>query len=437
MLDDASEIEEYEIQILKAQTYKLKSKILAMQQQKLDEKRNEEKMFAAVSKRTKTVVNTWEDYDKTKLPFYVWREIIDEVYWDKKNVIRPSFFYYKYSLPLVSRHIPNQNVDFLKKMLDSTAVRYSELEIEYNSHNTVFAHEGDIVYWAAWLSALGFIPNVLISKQDVIKFIFQHAEGLDHEIDKILVDQKYKSRLGPHKLSTIKRRVASLSICFDMKKWPNPCRDKDVKFILQELTKKYNTSKPTVKAITKGILNDMLNTCGNKLIDIRDRAILLFAWGSGGRKRSEITEAQMKNLNKLPEGEFTYTIPKGNITQEEKGIMVPLKGTVAKALQDWLTSSNITDGYIFRSVHKGESLGKKLSPIDILRIVRRRLKKAGYNEKEFGAHSLRSGFIAEAGKKNKPISDVMALTTHKSVTAIMRYYNTCSIANNKAANLAD
>ena len=187
-------------------------------------------------------------------------------------------------------------------------------------------------------------------------------------------------------------------------KWENPCHTKEVKKLLSKYTKMYGGSKPAGKAITKDILDDMLDACkADKLLDLRDRAMLLFAWGSGGRRRTEVSSADMKDLTNIPDGEFTYTIPKSKTDQEGKGFVVPVKGRVAKALNDWLNASGVTEGAIFRAVKKGGHVGRPLSDVDVYRVVKLRLKKAGYDEKQFGAHSLRSGFVTEAGKRQKPL----------------------------------
>ena len=47
----------------------------------------------------------------------------------------------------------------------------------------------------AWLSAVGFSFKEPISEKELISFVIQHAEGLDPEIDKKLVDQGYKAKL--------------------------------------------------------------------------------------------------------------------------------------------------------------------------------------------------------------------------------------------------
>ena len=303
--------------------------------------------------------------------------------------------------------------------------------------NTYRAHCGDIVYWHAWLSAIGFSFNEPIAEDQIITFIIQHAEVLDPIVDQKLVDQGYKNKLGPHKIATIKRRVASLSVYMESEKWANPCYNKNVKELLQKLTKKYGGSKPSGKAITKDILDDMIETCGDTLIDKRDKALLLFTWGSGGRRRSEVTNADIKDLLLDNDGNYTYTIPQSKTDQEEKGHVVPVKGRVARALQDWLSAATIIEGPLFRSVLKGGKVGGQLSDIDVYRIVKRRLKKAGYDETQFGAHSLRSGFVTEAGRKGKALGDVMALTTHKNVGTLMKYYQAGNVINNSAADLAE
>jgi integrase len=315
--------------------------------------------------------------------------------------------------------------------------RAFEIAKEYTSENTRRSHTGDLGYWQAWLSAIGFSFEDRIEEQEVATFIVQHIEGLDQRVDEKLVEQGHKQRVGSHSLATIKRRVASLSIFLELAKRPNPCRSKDIKMLLSKLTKKYGTSKPSGKAITKDILDDMLDTCTDKLIDIRDRALLLFAWASGGRRRSEVSTARLENLTRTNDNDFIYLIARSKTDQSGAGHHVPIKGRAAYALENWLTAANIKEGAIFRAVKKGGHVGKALSDEDIYRIVHARLKKAGYNAHDFCAHSLRSGFVTEAGRRGKPLGDVMALTTHKNVSTVMKYYQAGNILNNSASNLAD
>lgn len=372
----------------------------------------------------------------------VFCEALDEAY-PTSNLIKASSYYAKYSClrqePWIKEFLPDQKIlpeDIFTNMSNNfKPCRKTEILKEYSSENTRLAHAGDLIYWDAWRSVNGLKLYNPIQKEDVIRFIIQHAEGLETALDKELVEQGYKQSLGPHKLSTVKRRVASLSVFLSIRNWPNPCDDKEVRMLLQKLTKMYGTSKACGKAITLDILLDMIATCGEKTIDIRDKALLLFTWASGGRRREEVVASDIKDLQMTSEGNFIYNLPKSKTDQESKGYFVPIKGKAAQALKEWLSISKINEGPIFRSVSKKGEIREGLSPIDVHRIVRRRLKSAGYDEKQFGAHSLRSGFVTEGGKQGKSLGDVMAMTGHKSVNTAMRYYQAGSIINNSASDL--
>lgn len=52
----------------------------------------------------------------------------------------------------------------------------------------------------------------------------------------------------------------------------------------------------------------------------------------------------------------------------------------------------------------------------------------------FGAHSLRSRFITEAGDQLVPLVEGMKLSGHKNVTTALKYYQTGETQNSRTAN---
>jgi len=68
--------------------------------------------------------------------------------------------------------------------------------------------------------------------------------------------------------------------------------------------------------------------------------------------------------------------------------------------------------------------------------VKRRAELAGLRG-DYGAHSLRSGFVTEAGSQSISLGDTMALTSHRDVKSVMRYHRPGSIGHTRAANLYD
>ncbi len=325
--------------------------------------------------------------------------------------------------------------------IDNLALELKEecriLKRNATSYNTRKAHTTDLNYWRGWFEVMGYSFQESITSDHILRFILDHAHGLSAKIDRKLVEKGYKKKLGRFKTSTIKRHVASLSVYLSQEEKDNPCKKNVVRTALADITKMYGASSPSGRAITKDILLDMIDTCRkNRLIDIRDRALLLFAWGSGGRRRSEVTCALMENLIQN-DHDFTYIITKSKTDQKGIGNPVPVKGRAAGALKEWIDAAGIKTGHIFRSISKSGKVRNPLSPIDVYRIVKRRLELAGYDKSNFVAHGLRSGFVTEAGKQGKPLGDVKQMTLHRSISTLMRYYHAGAIHKNSASDLID
>lgn len=314
----------------------------------------------------------------------------------------------------------------------------SEIIKSHTALNSKKAYEGDLKYWKAWYEANHFYDP--IKKEHIITFIIQHVEKMPENVHEILVMRKIKSNLNmTHKISTIKRRLKSLSFYLRIHELENPCLDRDVKILLRKLTIKHGESKPWGNAITLDILNDLLRTCEDNIFGVRDSAILLFGFSTGGRRRSEISNSMLENLTHNNDGNYIYKMGRSKTNQSGKEDIKPVVGRAARALTKWIDISKLSQGPIFRAISKSGKviIDSGISDKQISRIVKLRCKKAGYNPSEFTAHSLRSGFVTEGGKKGKPIGDIMAMTGHRNVNQVMKYYQSGSILNNSAASLAD
>ena len=191
------------------------------------------------------------------------------------------------------------------------------------------------------------------------------------------------------------------------------------------------------QALTKDPLQAVLDTCDATLKGKRDRALLLFAWASGGRRRSEVTQAQMEFLRSVGDDGYVYALTHSKTNQsgvDQPENNKPVTGIAAVAMKDWLESSRITTGPIFRRIRKGGHVGEALSPAAVRDIVKARCVLAGI-EGDFSAHSIRSGFVTEAGRQNIPLADTMAMTGHHSVATVLGYFRSESTLDSPAAHL--
>ncbi|GAA6119326.1 tyrosine-type recombinase/integrase [Acidovorax sp. FG27] len=318
-----------------------------------------------------------------------------------------------------------------------TAEAVDDLMREGESVNTLASYRSALRYWAAWFGLrYGQAIALPLPATVVLQFIVDHAQrttadGLAHDlpspVDDALVRAGFKGKPGPMALNTLIHRIAVLSKAHRLRELKNPCQDPQVRELMTKIRRAYGKrgALPQKKdALTKDPLLAMLDTCDDSLKGVRDRALLLFAWASGGRRRSEVAGALMKNLRRGGDGSFTYALQHSKSNQaaaDRPENYKPLEGMAGEALQAWLEVAGIQDGAIFRQVRKGGHLGDALSPAAVRDIVRARAQLAGLPE-VFSAHSLRSGFVTEAALQKVPLADTMAMTGHRSVASVVAYY---------------
>src|SRR5260370_19143163 len=117
----------------------------------------------------------------------------------------------------------------------------------------------------------------------------------------------------------------------------------------------------------------MLAACPDGLVGMRDRALLLFAWASGGRRRSEVTRAVMAQLIAVDATTYLYRLIHSKTDQAGAAHHVdkPIMGVAADALTAWLQASSVKEGPIFRRI-RGSRVAEALEPQAVRAIVKRR-----------------------------------------------------------------
>ncbi len=353
-------------------------------------------------------------------------------------------------------HLPQPDVSFPAPLhpleLDPLAEQAAAALLrEGESANTVASYRSALRYWAGWFGlryrrpvALPLLPSV------VIQFVVDHAtrhtsQGfvceMPEAVDRALVAAGLKARLGPPALATLNHRVAVIARAHRLLGLSNPCEDAAVRELLAGIRRAYarrGSRQQRKTALTRAPLMQLLQTCDESLRGLRDRALLLFAWSSGGRRRSEIARATMANVIRMQPGEFVYSLHWSKTNQqghEHADASKPVVGQAGAALEAWLAASGITDGPVFRRIRRGGHVGDEgLSDASINRIVKARCVLAGL-EGDFSAHSLRSGFVTEAAAQRIPLAETMAMTGHASVATVVRYFRAADTRRSRAANL--
>lgn len=325
--------------------------------------------------------------------------------------------------------------DALRDLGDSARSVQSLLR-EGSSDNTLASYRSAIRYWGAWHDLrYGHALQLPVPVKVILQFIADHVEhatdtGMAHDlpagVDEALVAARVKRTLGPFKLATVQHRLAVLSEAHETQGLPNPCHSRAVQLLMSRTRSAYARRgvRPARKdALTREPLEQILATCDDTLIGKRDRALLLFAWASGGRRRSEVVRATLENTRRTPEG-FLYVLTHSKTNQEgadRPDMYKPIVGRAAAALDAWLQAAGITQGALFRRVRRGGVVGGALGAEAVRRMVKERAAQAGLDG-DYAAHSLRSGFVTEAGRQGVALGEIMAMTGHASVVSVVAYH---------------
>jgi integrase len=328
----------------------------------------------------------------------------------------------------------------------TTAERVRTIVLEGTSPATLRAHAGDVAYFWAWAAAELALPERYPAPAAaVVQFVADHLEGLPPATEAALLERAArglpggKARPGPHALATVVRRIASLSKAHQLAGVANACRHPEVRELLARARRREvrRASPPRRKrAATREVLDELLATCDEGLAGVRDRALLLFAFGSGGRRRSEVAAARIEDLVAV-EGGYLFRLRRSKTDQAGEGVELPVVGRAGRALGAWIAKAGLTEGPLFRplSWHRRGAAG--LSDRSVAEIVKARAALAGYDPGEFGGHSLRSGFVTTAGRQGVSLGDTMALSGHRGTATALRYHQAGTVLKNPAARLAD
>lgn len=338
-----------------------------------------------------------------------------------------------------SRH---ELVEIEPNFLDSPGaglgLAIKELLKEGEAENTVRSYQGALRYWHQWHQLrLGAPPSLPWPAQTVLQFVADHAmrstqEGLRTEMpssmDDALVASGVKAKVGALALATLEHRISVLARAHRKGGYLSPTQDPAVRELLRSVRRIYakrGTPSNKKPALVKEPMEAILATCDDSLKGVRDRALLLFAWSSGGRRRSEVAGARFENLRKVGPDAYLYTLGASKTNQEGNDYAAnekPIMGRAAQALELWLSRARVNEGPIFRSIRRGGHVtAAQLSPSAVRDIVIARSTQAGLTE-DYSAHSLRSGFVSEAARQHMPLPEAMAMTGHRSVASFNRYF---------------
>jgi integrase len=195
---------------------------------------------------------------------------------------------------------------------------------------------------------------------------------------------------------------------------------------VKALRKTIGVAQKQKRPATKRIMNALLSEIqGDRLIDIRNRALLAIGY-AGAFRRSELAALNVEDIEQDSEGVYII-VRKSKTDQEGQGMKKFIyygekaSQCPVRLLEAWIRAAEIKEGALFRRVNKGGRVGDRMSDKAIYNVVKDTARKAGFDEREFGGHSLRAGLITQLADDGVEERDIMRHSGHKSVEIMRRY----------------
>ena len=334
------------------------------------------------------------------------------------------------------------------QLSDADEAALTELYRRGTPANTLRAWERDLVYISAWKMAAFGTP--LIWPEDArvaLRFILDHAQDLTNKPgpaqDVAMELQAFGLRvaLTCPAPATLDRRIASWQAFHRMRNLVSPFSAPLVQQARQKARRA--NARPRIpksaKPITRDVLETLLASCDDTHRGIRDRAMLMLAFASGGRRRSEVTGLNVEDIGRddfAAKGLVWIRLLETKTTRKDQAPKLPMKGRAARALVHWLEVTGITTGPLFRPISKSDRpLSRRLASDALRTILRHRLKRAGLPEDYASPHGLRAGFLTQAALDGAPLAAAMKLSLHRSAVQAQKYYADVEIEDNPATDL--
>ncbi|MCJ8510155.1 site-specific integrase [Rhizobium lemnae] len=364
-------------------------------------------------------------------------------------------------LDTIAAVLPMERRNELAELLtDQDVETLRHLVNEGMGANTLRALTSDLAYLQAWsLAATGRSLPWPAPEALLLKFVAHHLwdpekrltdpdHGMPAEVEDKLRLQGFLRSSGPHAPDTVRRRLATWST---LTKWrglqgafTSPALKSAIRLAVRATPRPKR--RKSVKAVTGDVLSKLIGTCrAGSLRDVRDKAILMVAFASGGRRRSEVAGLRKEQLvmeapipveGSAPLPSLSIQLSRTKTSGADNEEVVYLTGRPVDALNGWLEAGRIESGSVFRAIDRWGNVSKRaLDPKAINDIVKQRAFMAGLDPAEFSAHGLRSGYLTEAANRGIPLPEAMEQSRHRSVQQASEYYNSATRRSGRAARL--
>lgn len=281
--------------------------------------------------------------------------------------------------------------------------------------NTQRAYAGDWKRFESWCRAKGADPLPASPVVLAAYLSFLATEGASPR----------GGASGPASVATIERALVAISVRHKLAKLPSPRSAPEVTEMMAGIRRKLGTAPTRKKPVLLDTLRAMLRHLPDGIQGERDRALLTFGIASAMR-RSELVAVRVEHLEEVGDGLRIFQ-PRSKVDQDGEGRWLGIAFASdeqlcpVRAVARWRAAARVRDGWLFRSIVADRVTDRPMRPDDVCVLVQRYVAATGLDPAQFGAHSLRAGFVTIAYLAGRGEYAISRQTGHRSMDQLREY----------------
>ena len=266
--------------------------------------------------------------------------------------------------------------------------------------NTIRAYRSDLIQYQTWCleNGLAAIPAT--------------ADTMSMYVD-------YLS--GNNESATIHRRINSLGTVLKLSKNYDPTKQPEVVLALKRMHRKIGRAQDQATPLTKTLLNQLLASCDNSVMGIRNQVLLSLGYETM-RRRSELCAFKFEDICQAPNGKPAIRLNFSKTDQFGTGKILPISQELFDLLEKWRSMMS-DEGYILRSISRHGHFGENLHPASVSTLLNALQKdlKMDADEQPLSGHSFRVGAALDLLEQGEPLERIMLRGGWQTDSTAMSY----------------
>lgn len=331
-------------------------------------------------------------------------------------------------LEIALRGVAPETAELVRHIVDTVG----ELRDAATAPSTRKAYAADFGRFEQWCLGLG-LPHLPAAPSVVVAYAAWMANPVGRR---------------PFAVSTIERHLAAIAWHHRHAGHASPCDSDMLREVMAGTRRTLGTAPRRKRAASTDELRAACLVMGDRLIDTRDRAVLLGGY-AGAFRRAELAALNLEHVAERRDG-LVVTVARAKGDQEAKGRQVPIvygqdpNTCPVRALRAWIARAQLAAGQpdeeglpLFRRIDRHGNLLGRMAPRTVADIVKRHMAGLDLDAGDFAGHSLRRGMATTAACNGAPDRVIMATTRHASPDSLTPYLEDGRLFDDPASRYLD